>query len=87
MQRRGPQFNLGVLLEDQGDVQGAKDAFQKAIDSGHADAAPTAAVNLGVLLEEPGGRAGREGRLPEGHRLRARRRRRRWPRPISGRCW
>ena len=31
--------NLGALLVGQGDVQGAKDAYQKAIDSGHADAA------------------------------------------------
>ena len=70
---RGPQLNLGMLLADQGDVQGAKDAYQKAIDSGHADTAPKAAFNLGLLLEEPGGRAGRQGRLPEGHRLRPRR--------------
>jgi tetratricopeptide (TPR) repeat protein len=45
---------LGMLLADQGDVQGAKDAFQEALDSGHADAAPRAAVGLGVLLENQG---------------------------------
>ncbi len=46
--------NLGVLLEEQGDVEGARAAFQRAIDSGHADVAPRAAVNLGILLEEQG---------------------------------
>ena len=33
---------------------GAKAAYQQAIDSGHADAAPRAAVNLGDLLAEQG---------------------------------
>ena len=45
---------LGVLLEEQGDVAGAKAAYQGAIDSGHADVAPLAAVNLGALLEAGG---------------------------------
>ena len=49
-------------------------AYQQAIDSGHADAAPRAAVNLGELLAEQGDVDGRQGRLPAGHRLRARRR-------------
>jgi hypothetical protein len=31
-----------------------KDAFQKAIDSGHPDAAPMAARNLGLLLMREG---------------------------------
>jgi hypothetical protein len=31
-----------------------KDAYQKAIDSGHADVAPWAAFSLGVLLEGQG---------------------------------
>ena len=64
---------------------GAKAAYQQAIDSGHADAAPRAAVNLGSLLEEQGD-CGREGRLPAGHRLRARRCRRRWPQSTWGSC-
>ena len=46
--------NLGVLLEEQGDVEGARAAYQRAIDSGHPDEAPTAMVNLGVLLERAG---------------------------------
>ena len=33
---------------------GRKAAYQQAIDSGHADAAPKAAVNLGVLLAGAG---------------------------------
>jgi Flp pilus assembly protein TadD len=35
-------------------VQGAKAAYRQAIASGHADAAPQAAVNLGLLLAEQG---------------------------------
>jgi tetratricopeptide (TPR) repeat protein len=46
--------NLGQLLENQGELEGAKNAYQKAIESGHATAAPRAAVNLGALLQELG---------------------------------
>jgi len=46
--------DLGGLLADQGDVQGAKDAFHQAIDSGHADATPRASYNLGLLLRRIG---------------------------------
>jgi tetratricopeptide (TPR) repeat protein len=46
--------NLGRLLERQGDREGAKVAYQQAIDSGQADDAPLAAVNLGYLLAEQG---------------------------------
>jgi hypothetical protein len=45
-------FNLGLLLEQQGDGAGAKAAYQQTIDSGHAELAPRAAVSLGVLLEQ-----------------------------------
>ena len=37
-----------------GDVQGAKDAFRKAIDFGSAAAAPMAAIGLGELLADEG---------------------------------
>ena len=40
---------LGGLLERQGDVEGAKAAYQRAIDSGHADYAPMAAECLEQL--------------------------------------
>jgi hypothetical protein len=30
-------INFGVLLSDQGDVHGARDAYQIAINSGHPD--------------------------------------------------
>jgi tetratricopeptide (TPR) repeat protein len=50
--------NLGVLLKEQGDLAGAKVAYQRAIDSGHPDEAPMAAFNLGVLLKEQGDLAG-----------------------------
>jgi TPR repeat protein len=43
-----------LLLEGQGNVVGARAAYQVAIDSGHAEAAPMAAVNLGVLLAGQG---------------------------------
>ena len=45
---------LGVLLEEQGDVEGAKAAYQIAIDSRDADMAPSAAFNLGLLLWRQG---------------------------------
>src|SRR5919197_661610 len=47
-------FNLGVLLAGQGDAEGARAAYQRAIDSGHVDTAPMAAVHLGVLLAAQG---------------------------------
>jgi Tfp pilus assembly protein PilF len=46
--------NLGLLLAEQGDVEGARAAFQQAIASGHPDEAPRAARNLGLLLAEQG---------------------------------
>jgi hypothetical protein len=46
--------NLGLLLAKQGDVPGAKDAYQKAIASGHDAAAQMAADYLRELLAEQG---------------------------------
>ena len=40
--------NLGVLLEEQGDLEGARAAYQQAIDTGHPDQAPRAMLNLGA---------------------------------------
>jgi tetratricopeptide (TPR) repeat protein len=51
-------YNLGVLLQEQGDVTGAQVAYRQAIDSGHPDQAPRAAINLGNLLAEQGDVAG-----------------------------
>lgn len=48
-------LQLGTLLRVQADVEGAIDAYQKAIDSGHVDAAPMAARDLGLLLTGQGG--------------------------------
>jgi tetratricopeptide (TPR) repeat protein len=45
---------LGLLLEKQGDLEGAKAFCQQAIASGHADHASWAAIKLGVLLYEQG---------------------------------
>ena len=45
-------LGLGNLLARQGDDDGARAAYQQAIDSGHSDAASAAAVNLGLLLKE-----------------------------------
>ena len=39
---------------ERGDVEGATAAYRRAIDSGHADAAPLAALALGNLLKEQG---------------------------------
>ncbi len=47
-------FNLGVLLQGQNDLEGAKAAYQQAIDSGHLNYAVMAAVGLGVLLWKQG---------------------------------
>jgi len=49
---------LGLLLQEQGDADGARAAYQQAIDSGHADYVPRAAFGLGVLLQEQGDAAG-----------------------------
>ena len=51
-------FNLGLLLQEQGDPTRAAAAYQVAIDSGHAEVAPTAAINLALLREEQGDLAG-----------------------------
>jgi hypothetical protein len=45
---------LGGLLQEQRDLEGAKVAYQHAIDSGYAEWAPRAAVNLGILLQGQG---------------------------------
>ena len=47
-------FNHGVRLAQEGDKQGARAAFQLAIDSGSAEAAPRAAFSLGMLRSEEG---------------------------------
>ena len=45
--------NLRFLLKKQ-DAKHRRAVYQQAIDSGHPDQAPTAAFNLGLLLEEQG---------------------------------
>jgi predicted negative regulator of RcsB-dependent stress response len=47
-----------MLLEEQGDAVGAREAYQRAVDSGHTDVVQAAAVNLGVLLRDQGDLAG-----------------------------
>jgi predicted negative regulator of RcsB-dependent stress response len=49
---------LGLVLAEQHDVKGAKEAYQQAIDSGHADYKPLAAFNLGIILAEQEDTAG-----------------------------
>ena len=65
------EYNLGILLKEQGDIEGARAAYQRAIDSGHLDAAPMAAFNLGVLLKEQGdiegARAAYQRAIDSGH--------------------
>jgi tetratricopeptide (TPR) repeat protein len=43
---------LGVLLEEQGDIPGAKAAYRQAIAIGHTESAGPAVLALGVLLQE-----------------------------------
>lgn len=45
-------FNLGISLAEQGNPDGAREAFQRAIDSDHPDVAPMALGNLGNLLAQ-----------------------------------
>ncbi len=62
--------NLGLQLAEQGDVAGARAAYQLAIDSDHHDQAPRAAFNLGVLLAEKdvaGARAAYQRAIDSGH--------------------
>lgn len=47
-------FNLGVLLEGEGDVDGARIAYQTVIDSGPSPQASRAAFLLGSLLASQG---------------------------------
>jgi Flp pilus assembly protein TadD len=47
-------FDLGVALYETGDLQGARDAWQRAMERGHR----RAAVNLGFLLQRMGDRRG-----------------------------
>lgn len=64
--------NLGVVLKDQGDLEGARAAYQQAIDTGDPKAAPAAMVNLGALLVKrgdlDGARAAFEQAIDTGHR-------------------
>lgn len=48
------EHNLGVRLQDEGDIPGAVAAYRAAIETGHPEYAPSAQFNLGVLLEEEG---------------------------------
>ena len=43
-------FRLGASLGQQGDIEGARSAYQQAIDSGDAEYAPAAGFHLGLLL-------------------------------------
>ena len=44
------------MLNEQGEYERAKEAYQRAIDSEHAEWAPKAVFNLGMLFEERGER-------------------------------
>lgn len=54
---------LGNLLREQGDADGARAAYQLAINSGQADSAPAAATNLAVLLLDQSDIAGARAAL------------------------
>jgi len=60
-----------VRISEQGEVDGARAAYQQAIDSGHADWAPRAAYHLGVLLtgqdEVDGARAALQQAIDSAH--------------------
>jgi Tfp pilus assembly protein PilE len=44
-------FHLGSILDRQGEYARAEEAYQQVIASGHPEAAPRAAFNLGILFE------------------------------------
>jgi tetratricopeptide (TPR) repeat protein len=64
-------YNLGLLLEAQGDRDEARAAYQQAVDSGHPDAAPMARLNIGNLLmaqdDLDGARAAFQAAVDSGH--------------------
>jgi tetratricopeptide (TPR) repeat protein len=63
-------LELGVSLEDAGDIQGALDAYRRAVDSGDADVAPRASVRLGDVLasQDPkAAEAAYRGAIDSGH--------------------
>src|SRR5215217_6519423 len=47
-------FHRGSIFDNQGEYEGAVQAYQQVIDSGYPEAAPRAAFNLGILFEERG---------------------------------
>ena len=59
-------FNLGLMLQNRGDADGAKTFYRVALASGHRTEAPKAAVNLGLLLERAGDAPGAEAAYREG---------------------
>jgi Flp pilus assembly protein TadD len=65
-------FNLGVLLEEQGEVEAARAAYQRAIDTGHPEQAARAILVLGMLLDKQGeveaARAAYQRAIDTGHR-------------------
>ena len=58
---------MGVLAEGQGDPEGAKASYRRAIDSGHANWAPMAAVHLGILLAGQGDHEGAKASFQWAH--------------------
>jgi tetratricopeptide (TPR) repeat protein len=44
-------FNLGTRLEEQGDIDGAREAYRQVANSGHPEYGPVAARSLGHLNE------------------------------------
>jgi WD40 repeat protein len=69
--RRKPLRTGYFLLLKQGDAARARAAYQKAIDSGHPEHAPAAALSLGIILEEVGlevsARAAYQKAIDSGH--------------------
>ena len=64
-------MNLGILLAQRGDNDGARAAYQRAIDSGDGEMAPRAALALGTMAAQDGdaaaARAALQKAIDSGH--------------------
>ena len=81
------QANLGALLGLGEDLERAKELLEAAIESGNPQAVPLAQANLGGMLVNRGETRSAPRSCWRPRSSPATRRRSRWPRRTSARCW